>query len=173
MTDFQITQDQYDELTARLAALESHKHLGTDSLQVDQANLLNARFYGLFSRVQLTSAQVLALHTTPVTLVPAFGAASVIIVDSIDAKLAYNTTTYTGANALEFRYTDGSGTKVSADMASSFIDSVATAYDHVAGVVTELTPVANKPVVVAVPTANPAAGNSTITFITKYRVVTF
>lgn len=123
-------------------------------------------------RFTLTSAQILALNGTVVTLIPAF-LQSVIIVEGIEARLNFNSIAYTGANALEFRYTGASGTKVTADMASTFINSASTAYDHVAGVVTELTPVINAPIVVRVPTANPGAGNSTLDLFIKFRIVSF
>lgn len=124
------------------------------------------------ARYTLSSAQILALNSTPVTIVPAF-LNSLIIVEGIDAKLIFNTTAYTGANNLEFRYTNAGGAKVTADMASTFINSSATAYDHVAGVVTELTPVINTPIVVRVPTANPGTGDSTISLFIRFRLVNY
>lgn len=123
-------------------------------------------------RFILTSAQILALKDTPITIVPAF-LRSFIIVEGITAKNTFNSVAYTGANALEFRYTGAAGAKVTADMAAAFINSAATAYDHVSGVATELTPVLNAPIVAFVPTANPGTGDGTITLFIKYRLVTF
>lgn len=123
--------------------------------------------------VTVTTAQVLALNTTPITLVAAPGAGKILQVIEVTAKLVFNSVAYTGSNALEFRYTDGSGAKVTADIASTFINTASgTAYASVKGVVTALTPVANAPIVVFVPTANPAAGNSAIVFTVSYRVIT-
>lgn len=125
------------------------------------------------SQVTVLSAAVLTLNTTPVTLVPAQGAGTIIIVDAIVAKEVFGTIAYTGANNLEFRYTNGSGAKVSADIAAAFINSASgTNYASVSGVATSLTPVANSPVVVSVPVANPAAGDSNIVFTVTYRVLT-
>lgn len=123
-------------------------------------------------RFTLTSAQILALNTTPITLIPAF-IQSVIIVEWIAARLNFNTTAYTGNNALEFRYTNATGQKVTADMPNAFINSASTDYNFASIVQTQFTPVFNTPVVVRVPTANPGAGNSTIDLVIKYRVVTF
>lgn len=124
-------------------------------------------------QVTVPTASVLLLNTTPYSLVAAPGAGKIILVDEITAKLVFNTIAYTGANALEFRYTDGSGAKVTADLASSFIDSASgTNYATVKSIVTALTPVANAAIVVRVPTADPGAGNSAIVFSVKYRVVT-
>lgn len=123
--------------------------------------------------VTVATASVLTLNGTPVTLVAAPGAGKIVLIEEITAKLVFNSVAYTGSNALEFRYTNGSGAKVTADLAAAFINSASgTNYATVKSVVTALTPVANAAVVVFVPTANPAAGNSDIIFTLKYRIVT-
>ncbi len=153
--------------------IESHDHNGTNSPQVDPRNLKGVRNYFANAIITLTAAQIKLLHSTPVILIPSPGATAAIIVEGIAAKITYNGTQYTGANALEFRYTDGSGTKVTADIPSSFIDSASTAYYYAPAVTAAFAPLIGKPVVVAVPTANPAAGNSIITFTIKYRIINF
>lgn len=120
-------------------------------------------------RVTLTSAQILALFTTPITLIPAPPAGYFIDIISITAKVKFNSVAYTGANALELRYTGAAGAKVSADLPNTFINSAADAYIKVTQV--GVTPVAAAPVVAAVPTANPAAGNSVMGFDILYRTV--
>lgn len=169
-----LKQSQYD-----VAPVAAHTHNGTDSLQVNPNDLTGANLYFAVRKVVLTSADILDLNATPVTLVPAFGRVaaarvtnSVIIVEGITARLYFGGTAYTGAQNLEFRYTNGAGIKVTADLASTFINSGADAYGHVAGIVTAFAPVANAPIVVRVPTASPATGNGTIVFSVKYRVVT-
>ena len=124
-------------------------------------------------KVTLTALQVKALHTTPITLVSAPGSGKVVIVDDIVFGATFVSAAYTGSNNLEFRYTDGSGTKVTADIAAATLNfSTGTKYGSVTGVTTELTALANAAVVVAVPVANPAAGDSPINFSVFYRVVT-
>ena len=124
------------------------------------------------SQVTLTAAQIKALNTTPIMLIPARGAGTIIDIESIVAKLVYGSVAFTGANAIETRFTNGSGAKVAADIGSTFLNGTANAIDHVGGVVTELTPVANAAVVLAVPTANPGAGDSTLVVTAFYRVIT-
>lgn len=151
----------------------------TRELVVDTAEV----FAGLLSdtpatdqvaTVTLTAAQVKALNTTPIALVAAPGAGKTIVVDRIFGKSDGGNVPFTGANALEFRYTNGSGTKVSADMPSAFINAAngTTERRTVGGIETVLTPVANAAIVAFVPTANPggvtAAGSITLTVV--YRV---
>ena len=123
--------------------------------------------------VVLSSANVLALNATPITLVAAQGAGTFIIVDSIAAFLDYGSVAYVSANALEFRYTDGSGAKVTEDMSAAFLTAAADTSREVKGIQTELTPAGNAPVVVSVPTADPTTGDSPITFRVTYRVINF
>ncbi|HEX8184409.1 MAG TPA: hypothetical protein VF747_06650 [Blastocatellia bacterium] len=123
--------------------------------------------------VTIPTAQVLTLNATPRTLVAAPGAGKITLIDEITCKLVFNSVAYTGSNALEFRYTNGSGAKVTADISSSFLNSASgTNYSSVKGVTTALTPVANAAVVVFVPTADPGAGNSDLVFTIKYRIIT-
>jgi hypothetical protein len=123
--------------------------------------------------VTVATGSVLTLNATPVSLIAAPGAGKAIVVDGIVAKIVFNSVAYTGGNALEFRYTNGSGAKVTADIASSFINSASgTTYASVAGVTTSLAPVVNAAVVVFVPVADPGAGNSPIVFTVRYHVVT-
>ncbi|CAM6004576.1 unnamed protein product, partial [Sphagnum balticum] len=109
--------------------------------------------------LQLTSAQILALNSTPITIVPAPGAGYIIDVISAAAMLTFNTTAYTGTNALQIQYTNGSGA-VTASFPSSFIDSAVTTYFTTVKLAASAA--ANAPLVVSVPTANPAAGDGTI-----------
>lgn len=121
-------------------------------------------------KVTLTSAQILALNTTPVTLIPAQGANTYIEVLAVVAKLDFNSVAYTGANAASLTYTNAGGAAATGTIASSFLDSASSAATKLVPVA--VTPVANAPIVISVATANPAAGNSTITFDLFYRVVT-
>lgn len=121
-------------------------------------------------RITLTSAQILALFTTPITIIDAPGAGKSISVDEVMALApASGSVAYTGANAVEMRYTNASGAKVTGDLAAAWLNSVTGRVDK--AIAAAVTAVVNAPVVICVPTANPGAGNGTITLDILYRVV--
>lgn len=120
----------------------------------------------------LTPTQVKALFTTPQTLVAAKGSGTIINVHRITFASTFLTTAYAGANNLEFRYTGAAGAKVTADIAAAVLNFASgTQYNLVAGVTSALVQVANAPIVVCVPTADPTAGLSTVTFYIEYSVL--
>lgn len=121
-------------------------------------------------RVTLTSAQVLALNGTPVTLISAPWAGLFVDVISVTAAVDYNSAAYATNTTIELRYTNGSGAKVSADVAA-LLTSTADKTVTVKGVTTELVNVANAPVVARVATGNPVTGNSPISFQVTYRIL--
>lgn len=122
--------------------------------------------------VTLTSAQILALFTTPITLILAPGAGLVIDIVSVVASLTAGVA-YTGANNLEIRYTGAAGVKATADIVAAFINSATSRVDLVGGVIadTDVTTGVNSPIVIAVPVANPAAGTGTIKLTITYTVM--
>ncbi len=141
-------------------------------LTVDNAGALPLPA-GIFQdRVTLTAAQVKALFTTPIALVPAKGSGTIVIVTGIVLASTFVTTAYVNLNNLEFRYTDAAGAKVTADIPAAILTfSSGTQYDAVAGVTTTLVPVANSPIVVCVPVANPTLGDSPVTVTVSYYVL--
>ena len=114
-----------------------------------------------------STGQVGKLFSAPVTLVPGVSG-KIIDVVQVTARIAYGSAAYTGANAMEIRYTDGSGVKVTSDIPTSFLNATAnqiySAIDA-AGVAT-----VGAPVVICVPVADPGAGDSPIYVETWYRV---
>lgn len=128
---------------------------------------------GATAVVSLTSAQILALNATPVSLVAAPGTGKAIIVRGITLKMVTTATAYANGGALEFRYTNASGAKVSADIAAAVVTAGAgTSYTSVAGVTTSLTPVVNSAIVIDNATAPFITGTGTAVVTVSYDVVT-
>lgn len=121
--------------------------------------------------VSLTAAQIIAMGTTPVELIAAPGAGKCTIVDNITVKMVTTATAFTGGGAVEFRYTDASGTKVTADVAAAVVTAVAgTSFTNVRGIEASLTCTANAAIVVRNPTAAFAAGTGTAVLTIQYHV---
>lgn len=124
-------------------------------------------------QVPLTSANILAMNATPVTLIAAPGAGKVIVVDDILLKMVTTATAYANGGAVELRYTNASGAKVTADIAAAVITAGAgTSYTKVKGVEASLTVVANAAIVITNATAAFITGTGAGVLTIHYRVVT-
>jgi len=122
--------------------------------------------------ISLTAAQIIAMGTTPVSLIAAPGAGKCTIVDNITFKMVTTATAFTGGGAVEFRYTDASGTKVTADVAAAIVTAGAgTSFTNVRGIEASLTGTANAAIVIRNATAAFAAGTGTATITIEYHVV--
>lgn len=161
------------------ASIPSHAHENISSTQVRYSNLKDVRSFLISTYITLSSAQILALNTTPVVLLPPPSSPNTMyIVQNITAKLIFGTTAYTGLHNLEFHYNNGSGQLVTDVIPPSFIDSATNAYYNAPATNSSFIPVAggsgiNGQVVAFVNTANPGAGNGTIDLIIHYHVATF
>lgn len=121
--------------------------------------------------VALSAAQILALNATPVSLIASPGAGKATKVLNIGFKFTA-ATQYANGGALEFRYTDGSGTKVTADIASAVVTSASgTSYTDVMGIEASLTMVTAAAIVVDNATAPFITGTGTGTFYLLYTTV--
>ena len=119
----------------------------------------------------LTTAEILTLNTTPIALVAAPGAGIGVVVERIIATMDYAGTAYATNVTMEFRYTNGSGTKVTADIAA-LLDATADKIVTVQGIEAALVVTANAAVVAVAATGNPATGTSDVKVTVVYRLVT-
>lgn len=122
--------------------------------------------------VSLTAAQIIAMGTTPVTLIAAPASGKCIIVDNISFKMTTTATAFTGGGAVEFRYTNASGTKVTADIAAAVITAAAgVSFTNVRGIEASLTGVVDAPIVIRNATAVFAAGTGSAVITIDYHIV--
>jgi len=130
---------------------------------------------GLYKDVQVTSAQILALNATPVTLLAAPGANKFIAVTSMMLFLDYNSAAYGGIAAGEdwtIRYTDASGATLATIETTGLLDATSDQIRLVLPTTAAaFTPVANSPIVLHQSTGEITTGDSPVYFRMFYDIL--
>lgn len=120
----------------------------------------------------ITSAEILALNTTPKVLISGAGEGSYIIAEEAVFFLDFTDTAYAGSGGLSIRYTNASGdTLFNALPEVAFLEATADSIQVIAPI--DCVPVSGASVVLCADTADPTDGDSVIKWKIKYRVVTF
>ena len=128
---------------------------------------------GLVTIVDITSAQLLALNATPVTLMAAPGAGLAIVIDRVEAYKAAGTA-YDGIASgedLTLKYTDASGAVCATIETTGFLDQATAQLRAYRALTTELVPVANAAIVAHLLTGEIATGDSDVSLRITYRVI--
>lgn len=121
--------------------------------------------------VTVTSAQIKAANTTPVTLIAAPSEDYLIIIDEIIVMNDFGTAAYAAGGAMSIRYSNGSGAKVVNDLAEvAFVEAAADAYAVRRAIDVVPTSAA---VVLFAEASDPTTGDGVMKFKIKYRLVTF
>jgi len=120
----------------------------------------------------LTSPEILALFTTPITIVPAPGVGKAIVPVSLAVKLVFDSIAYTIEDNINFDW-DGSVKLIVplGGMLDATADKYALLSNIGASAITDV--VENKAVTVFAPNANPETGNSTVKIGFQYWVFDF
>ena len=143
-----------------------HRHTG------DEGGLLHEALIR-YAEVEITSAEILDLFTTPKELVAAPGAGKVLEFISLLLAYDYNTPVYTigAATDLEVKYTDAAGAAVSTTQAvTGFIDQAIDQLRALDKLEASVTPVVNAALVLTLAGADPTLGDSPIHAKVAYRV---
>lgn len=122
--------------------------------------------------IPITSANFLALRSSPVTIVATPASGKCNIVDNISFKMTATSTTYANGGAVEFRYTGTAGTKVTADVAAAVVTGVAgVSFTNVRGIEASLTGTVDAPIVVTCASADFITGTGTAVITVQYHVI--
>lgn len=134
-----------------------------------------------YVNVTITTAQVLALNATPITLVAAPGAGLALIFEGAVITKAAGTAygAIAAGDDLAVKYTDGSGEDVGVCEMTGFADQTTAQVRYIrpqagalaAGTVSDITPVANVPLVAHMLTGEITTGTSDFKLRVFYRVV--
>lgn len=123
--------------------------------------------------VDLSSTQIKALNSSPVTLIPAPGGQRAIRPLRLFVLMNYGGTPYAGTNNLAFYFTDGDGPKAYEDFSYALLNNAGDIAWVELFANANTTPIENAPIVALVKTANPTNGNSTIRLVLEYEIVGF
>lgn len=122
--------------------------------------------------VLVTSAQLLAYTTTPVSLIAAPGANKAIVLEQVIGKMNGGTVAYTANNVAEIRYTDGSGALMCGNLPFTAFLNANSSTAYYRSNPADAIPVANAAVVIR-SAANQTAGNGTLKLRLFFRVINF
>lgn len=123
--------------------------------------------------LSIASADVLQLNSTPLTIVAAQGAGTVIEVVSAFVGIDFNTAAYASSTTLYISCDGATDPQyVGGTVLNATLTSNRKLVDQNASAATDTQLIENTDLVVSVPTGNPTAGDSDITVRVLYRVIT-
>lgn len=151
---------------------------GTEDFEIVQSGL--TRRTSLFNvvsdlsvmtiKVSLTSAEILALNTTPKTLIPAPGEGRLIQPLFVTLRYNYGGSNYVTNTTLQVRYDGVSGNTCTSAILTNSNNAIGRTAAGFAGTFAD--PLENVALVVDVPTGNPASGNGTLDVYITFTVIT-
>jgi len=156
-TDFGVLQRNGTTLTTGLLTAASF----------DTASIVANRV----SIVSLTSAQILALNTTPIAIVPAPGINTVNIISSITVSCTYATITYTGGTDLVAYFPSALDKLYQGVNLLGFATTSITQMNNMDIGLLTYQYVANEALFVTTLTSNPATGDGTIKITVIYQTI--
>lgn len=128
---------------------------------------------------QITAVQLRTMNATPISVIAAPGSGKANVPLYMHAWLDYNSAAFDAVGASDnlcLRYTDGSGTILTVDVAGqSFFDATSDQHRFVKGITTEITPLENTAIVAHIKTGEiySAAGNSPLNLHITYLEIPF
>ena len=149
--------------------------LGSDIKEIPLQNSLIGTYQ--YATITLTSAQILALNTTPITLVAAPGAGKAIVPSKVYCRLNYNTTAYATSTVLIIKHNGAIDNSFRHNnILTSTINIIDEFYSEFGGMsTTSSTKILENASLIIRPSAasNPTTGNSTIDLLVEYQILDF
>ena len=121
------------------------------------------------TKVTLSSAEILALFTTPKTLVAAQGANTVIQLISVMANYNFNTTAYSTSTDLQFSIGNWAGLVTISSILANTGNKIYTVLSSPTN--GDPSGITNTALRVIAPSGNPITGNSTVDLYVTYKVI--
>lgn len=155
--------------------LKQNKIMITNYSDIFRRDKLDEKFSELDGQlaqatVTLTAAQVIAMFTTPVQIVPSAGAGKVVqFVDAVNF-LDAGATPFSGGGTVRFQ--NATGTILSATAAATTVTSATDVIASIPSSSTTTLNLANMGIFISNATAVFAAGNGTLKVTVTYRVIT-
>lgn len=123
--------------------------------------------------LNLTSAEILALNGTPIEFVAAQGAGTYLRPVTCETINNFNAAAYVSGNSLRMKYVGDAEANYLMTTDTAFLTAASTEAQYMVQNSTKRTMDENTGVELFVNTADPTAGDGTITAVALFRVVTF
>jgi len=126
-----------------------------------------------FRLVTLSTAQILALFATPISVIPAPGAGKLNVVERMVAMLDFNAAAYAGIAAgedLVLKYTNAAGDTIGTVETTGFLDAAADAWGVMSHAV-DVAPLVNAAIVAHILVAEVITGDSPVHLAIWYRTL--
>jgi hypothetical protein len=124
--------------------------------------------------VDLSAADIIALHASPKTIVSAPGAGKAVVIDSIIFSMTYGTTQFTGGGVVQAQYHTDTANLLNSTVSDTSIKAAASFAVQIgrASTASGVVLLGNLAVELIAASANFAAGDSTAKVFVAYRIVT-
>lgn len=156
-TDYGVLQRSGTGLTTGLLTYES---FDTTYAVINRVSVVN-----------LTSAQILTLNTTPVVIVPASGINTVNVIESITISCTYISTAYVGGSSLSAYFPSALDKLFEGIFLLTFTTSGISKLDNINIGAPTFQYVSNEPLEIVAGVGNPTAGDGTIKITVVYQTI--
>jgi hypothetical protein len=167
----QLTQASASEITSDAQLIWQTKDGNTRRVPWSDVNttLGGARYT---ATLDVSSAEILALNTTPIELVAAPGSGKVVKIQSIVANLTFGTAAFATNTNLQIITSGASVAQYELDMLGATVSTIRQMKDNTTSNVAHTQLLDNTAVNVMAETGDPTTGDGTVTIYATYDIIT-